>query len=217
MKLSELVTHTSDWVGVPRTVVESHARYLREAGLLTTGGRGLAASEMNDDDKVRLLISVCGTSVASDAAARLNDWLNCQSVEVVQSDAPFRFEFPTKSTLPSALIAFFKRDLQSAEMKAWKSGERFEKPRGAQFQATSDMLSLIFVIDSIRANINLQRVAVVDSKIEAKQTISNRFALTLDFSKPLPIGRKENYRAKAEFTCQLSEENLIGWSGCFDE
>lgn len=74
MKLSELVTHTSLRLDVDRTIVESHSRYLREAGIMTSGGRGLAAADMGVTDHAVLFISVCGVGTASRTGHEIFKW-----------------------------------------------------------------------------------------------------------------------------------------------
>ena len=57
-KLSDLIPALSKATGMPETSVEAYARRIRQAGKLSTGGRGLGAAEMTSQDCANLLIAV---------------------------------------------------------------------------------------------------------------------------------------------------------------
>ena len=66
--LTELVETIAEAEGLDPTSVGLIARYIREAGLITTGGRGPSAARMDFSDAAHLLIGVNATKAAQDAA-----------------------------------------------------------------------------------------------------------------------------------------------------
>ena len=67
-KLSDLIPATASVLGVPEKTVAIYARHLREARLITTGGRGPGSADMTPRDCANLLIAIMGAEYAKDAA-----------------------------------------------------------------------------------------------------------------------------------------------------
>ncbi len=67
-KLSDLIPATASVLGVPEKTVAIYARHLREARLITTGGRGPGGADMTPRDCANLLIAIMGAEYAKDAA-----------------------------------------------------------------------------------------------------------------------------------------------------
>ncbi len=61
-KLSELIPALANTLGMPETAIEAYAKALRKAGLITTGGRGFGAADMNSGDCARLLTAIMAGS-----------------------------------------------------------------------------------------------------------------------------------------------------------
>lgn len=57
-KLIDLIAGLSDVLGLPHTTVETYAKELRRAGLVSSGGRGTGGALMTPRDAARLLCSV---------------------------------------------------------------------------------------------------------------------------------------------------------------
>jgi hypothetical protein len=72
---------------MPEATVTAHARMLREAGLLTTGARGVNAPEMTPLDAARLLLSVMVTERPSRAVDAVRDFGSLVCVQVNLRDA----------------------------------------------------------------------------------------------------------------------------------
>lgn len=90
--LTELVASVAKVEGLPETFVAGIAKYLREAGHIRQGGRGLSAAKMLPRDAAALLIGVNATRLAKDA------------VEVFEAYAPLKWsqnadDFPELSRL----------------------------------------------------------------------------------------------------------------------
>lgn len=67
--LIDIVAHSTE---VQRSTVALYARTLKEAGLLTTGARGVNAPEMTPMDLARILIALCATDRPKDAVDEVN-------------------------------------------------------------------------------------------------------------------------------------------------
>jgi hypothetical protein len=74
MTPGELTARVASATGVPETTVTVYARVLREAGLLTTGARGVNAPPMSALDAARLLIALVVTERPSRAADAVADF-----------------------------------------------------------------------------------------------------------------------------------------------
>jgi hypothetical protein len=66
--LSELVNTIAAVEGIEPATVNLIARYVREAGLISTGGRGSSAAAMGLTDAANLLIGVNATTTATESA-----------------------------------------------------------------------------------------------------------------------------------------------------
>lgn len=76
----ELIDATSRVLGIPRATVETYYRSLREAGLVTKGGRGPSAAKMTPRDAAHLLVACGGARFEREAAASVvQDYLRLQS------------------------------------------------------------------------------------------------------------------------------------------
>lgn len=62
----ELIRLTADALQVPEATVTSYHRMLREAGLLTKGGRGRNAPQMSATDVARLLLAMLGSDALAE-------------------------------------------------------------------------------------------------------------------------------------------------------
>jgi hypothetical protein len=80
--LSELVETIADAEGMDASTVALIARYIREAGLITTGGRGPSAARMSVSDATNLLIGVNATTNASEAANVVRRYRDLESYQV---------------------------------------------------------------------------------------------------------------------------------------
>lgn len=66
-KLSDLIPATAKVLGIPENTVALYARHLREARLITTGGRGPGGAEMKPEDCANLLLALMLAEHAKDA------------------------------------------------------------------------------------------------------------------------------------------------------
>lgn len=84
MKSGELIELMAKATGIPSATVAMHFRVAREAGLMTTGARGVNAPEMSLLDAARLLISLAVTDRPSAAAQAMTDFgnLHCSRQDI---------------------------------------------------------------------------------------------------------------------------------------
>jgi hypothetical protein len=81
--IGEMIEMVARHTGLPEASLRIYARVLREAGLLSTGARGVNAPPMTWLDLSRFLIALLGTGVAARAADAVKDF-----GEMVVADHP---------------------------------------------------------------------------------------------------------------------------------
>lgn len=65
----EMVLCIAEAMALPKATVTNYHRVLRDAGLVTKGGRGRSATHMKDQDVARLLITIMGSDCLEEAPA----------------------------------------------------------------------------------------------------------------------------------------------------
>ncbi|PQO22004.1 hypothetical protein C2I36_15365 [Rhodobacteraceae bacterium WD3A24] len=91
-KLSELIPTLARVLPMPEKTVAMYARHLREAHLVSTGGRGPGAAQMTATDCARLLIAIMAADQVKDA------------VSAVETFWPLELEeINTRHSLPEAM------------------------------------------------------------------------------------------------------------------
>ncbi|MBP2294717.1 hypothetical protein [Azospirillum rugosum] len=78
-KLSTLVPALAEVLGLPEPSVALPARRLREARVISTGGRGPGGADMTASDCAALLVAVLASESASAAPAVVQEWRRLQS------------------------------------------------------------------------------------------------------------------------------------------
>src|SRR5690349_5711236 len=127
MKLSDLVSHTSRWLDIDHTVVGTYARFLRQGQPIPSAGKGGAAAEMDEDDKLALLVAVCGCGTARTAARALPRWLKLPFAGPSLAEYSPPFKFLVQRDLKASLLCLFS-ELGSGQIQAWR-GLVKEAPR----------------------------------------------------------------------------------------
>lgn len=74
MKVSDLVNVVAKAAGFDEPRVKLYARYLRENGILPTGGRGLSAASVKPEHALDLLLALSVSETAADAARKLKNY-----------------------------------------------------------------------------------------------------------------------------------------------
>jgi hypothetical protein len=70
-KLSQLVKEMAEAMGVPEATVNQLARQVREAGMISSGGRGPGGAEMTPQDCTNLLLAVVSRNLKGGVAAHV--------------------------------------------------------------------------------------------------------------------------------------------------
>jgi hypothetical protein len=81
MKHRAFIELVAKGCGVPRKTVALFARNLKEAGLLTTGARGVNAPEMTLIDLTRMIIALCATDRPAEAVEKTNFFRQARTFE----------------------------------------------------------------------------------------------------------------------------------------
>jgi hypothetical protein len=130
MKLSDLVDHTARSLNLGNKVVETYARFLRQDRAVTSTGKGGAAADMTDNDKLALLVAVCACGTARTAAHSLPRWLSLPFAGPHQATYSPPFKFLVQRTLKEALQSLFA-EIASGAVEGWNITARFEIDREA--------------------------------------------------------------------------------------
>jgi len=102
---------------VPDKTVELFSRNLKEAGLLTSGARGVNAPEMTVLDLTRMIIAICGTDRPSDAVEVSNRYRVARSTKAETiTIGQGKIEIPEGEELEDLLSNFL--DLPFLALKA---------------------------------------------------------------------------------------------------
>lgn len=215
MKLSDLVTHTSIWTGVHRALVESYSRYLREGGLLTTGGRGLAAPDMTSDDKIALFVAVLGCSTARTCAKDLPKLLALKADRTVsKKDEMNRPDFFHCENLKDTMLRMFQ-NIQDGAAEKWATniGTKLDKAE-SMFRLSSANAVELTVTFEVDANYARVKLSVLCEDPDAVQKIgrpfNSAFVTDVEFGKA-PTSPVAGY---SRHTRELSYERLKGWGTC---
>lgn len=218
MKLSELVTYTSIWTDIPRAVVESHSRYLREGGLLTTGGRGLAAPDMTIDDKIALFVAVLGCSTSRTCAKDLPNILALKADRTLaKKDELDRPDFFHRDNLKDALLRMF-HNIQDGTVEKWVAdfGSKLDsKNHGFQLSPTSPLaLTVTFEVDANYVRIKLSALGEDPEAVQKTgRPFLSSFVTSVEFGQA-PTSPLSGY---SRHTREISYERLKGWGTCLTD
>lgn len=241
MKLAELIPHTSKWLGIPETHVTSVVRELRPAGLVSSMGRGPRGADMTVDDKVNLLLGVCGVEVANRAAEYVKVWR--RSACAHRTTHPTDFAFLRADNVKDLIVDLITKDLDGGPLDAWlKEADKaladkisgdpvgsirtlvFAEPPSDEFSLDltggikNHTVTLDFFVDEFSLELIVSRNTVpVQTKLKRvlSDAIAVRFAPPpppLDIS--IPPRLSQSYAAPSHLIRRLDEKNLIGWGQC---
>lgn len=214
MKLSDLVTHTSIWTGVHRALVESHSRYLREGGLLTTGGRGLAAPDMTTDDKIALLVAVLGCGTARTCAKDLPKLLALKADRrLSKKDELDRPDFFHRDNLKDALLRMFD-NIHDGTVENWVTnfGNKLDKFRLSVAKPLE--LTVTFEVDANYVRIKLSALFEdPDAVQKGRRPFNSAMVTDVEFGQA-PTSPVAGY---SSHTRELSYERLKGWGTCMQD
>jgi hypothetical protein len=217
MKLSELIQHTSDWTGMPLSHVRTVARVLQPSGLISSAGRNPRGAETTVDDKINLLVGVCGVEVANRAAEHVRAWRRMVRIDEKPEhewtrkrgriDAD-KFTFLKSATVQDFFLDLITKDLNGGPLDAWLTA------------ASGHEITLDFHVDDFGLTIAVSRIS--SSPIE--RAYGPRSALVTEvhfmshgeheYEKDRHEGR---YRAPSRLLRRLSADNIRGWGTCLTD
>ena len=79
-RLSQLVPTVANVLGVPEKTVNVFSRNLREAGLISSGGRGPGGAHMTPFDAANLIIAVAGSNLVKDAVETVKHYAELPAI-----------------------------------------------------------------------------------------------------------------------------------------
>jgi hypothetical protein len=211
MKLAQLIPHTSEFLGIPAPHVKTVARVLQPAGLITTGGRGPGGAEMTVDDKVNLLLGVCGVEVANRAAEHVRIWRR-----LVRFSDPNdrRFAFLQANTVRDFFFDLITKDLNGGPLDVW-----LNEAGSKNHEITLDFYIDEFSFTIVVSRYSFHRQGALDLRQSDTDTIEVRFiqpvpSATNRFLQPRT---EQGYHAPSKLIRRLDAENIRGWGQCLLE
>ena len=125
-KLSDLIPRTAAVLGLPESSVALYGRYLREARMISTGGRGPGGAEMTPQDCANLLMALMIAEHAKDAsfAVRLGAYLIVEKpiwVETYSAKNPHWHPLPKELCFLASPLTFYTHLVHLIKMA--QSGE----------------------------------------------------------------------------------------------
>lgn len=224
VKLSELVSHTNNWLGIPHTVAASYARALREARAISVGTTGGGAAEMNITDKLTLLMAIAGCSTARTSADIVPGWFEVVPYHITNPDN-FDFHFLKEPTLHKALFTLMAVDLDK-NRTAYGSGklhdfvvESMAEADARRVVGNLHNIRVEFAPDFYAAEITILRDTLTKEGVEKHQVISAFYHLS-------PYSDRQGKVAHDIFgfagipsphIFRLTEPSLRGWATCLVE
>jgi hypothetical protein len=205
MKLSQLIPHTSDFLGIPGSQVKTVARVLQPAGLISLGGRGPGSADMTVDDKINLLLGVCGVEVANRAAEHVRVWRRL----IRMSKTPaHEFAFLQSETVRDFFFDLITKDLNGGGLDVWLAA-------GYGHEITLD-----FYVDEFEFKIVVSRISPSADAAggHSAEVIKVHFMQPPPYDPPFEQPRKDaGYRAPSKLIRRLDARNLRGWGTCLTE
>jgi hypothetical protein len=222
MRLAELIPHTSQWTGIPETHVNSVARTLRPAGLLSTAGKGPKAAAMSVEDKLNLFLGTCAVEVANRAAEHVRVWNRL----VGSGDANHKFAFARAKTVQNFFVDLITKDLNGGPLDVWlkEADDAYDRVPGLK-AAPRHTITLDFYVDEFSFTIAVSRFISDFSHLDPTLRQSSGDTIEVTFVQPVPGGkhkyqpprRDHGYSAGSRLIRRLNANNLRGWGTCLIE
>jgi hypothetical protein len=220
MRLSELIPHTSDWTGIPLAQVRTVARVLQPAGLISSAGRNPRGAETTVDDKINLLLGVCGVEIANRAAEHVRVW---RRLIRWGGESAHKFAFLQSKTVRDFFFDLITKDLNGGALEAWL------KEADDAYDAIPDLkaaprhqITLDFYVDEFSLILTVSRFISDFSHISPTLRQSSADMIAVEFTQPIPSvehefqqpREKAGYRAPSQLIRRLHADNLRGWGAC---
>jgi hypothetical protein len=201
-KLSALIPAVASSLGLPEKTVAIYARHLREARLISTGGRGPGGAEMTPQDCANLLMAIVGGNLAKDSALTIDHYASLPAGRDEQRDRweLENFKIPKLITLQErhsfgaaleALIASAKDGhLQQAMAEACPTVEGYRIPLAPRIEIR------------LQGPQPLARITILSSQPLWSEHIT--------YSEPPPFGSSATREAIEEWAEQNAQKYRLG-------
>lgn len=216
MKLSQLASHTAGSLAIQRGTVDSVVKYLRGAGLISSGGRGPGGAEMTADDKINLLLGVCGVELAIRSAEHVRLWRRLIRFDGAMKDD--RFAFTRAQNVKDFFVGLITEDLNGGALDLWlkESDDSFDRFKELKAHPRHQMV-LDFYVDAFGLTLTVSRT-ILDAKDDpavalrrAKtESVEVRFSQTA----PDPENPPSPYKPGAKLIRRLDADTIRGWGAC---
>lgn len=209
MKLADLIPHTSEKLRIAQSQVRTVAYEMRPAGLITSGGRGAGGAAMTDDDKINLLLGVCGVEVAKRAAEHVRVWRKLVRFDNATGDD--RFAFTRSQNVKDFFVGLIREDLNGGALDAWlkETGDEFDHVKGGKAAIRHEM-TLDFYVDEFNLTLAVSRHRVYPHERTNADTIEVRFIQMLDDGF---VPRKPG----SQLIRRLDADTIRGWGTCLTD
>lgn len=213
MKLAKLIPHTSEWTGVPEAQVRTVVRALRPAGLISSAGQNPNGADMSADDKINLLLGVCGVEIANRAAEYVRVWRQVIRIDSEVKGDPFAFTQARNVT--DFFVALVTKDLSGGALDEWLKEKNTNRGQ----------VTLDFYVDECVLTLVVSRlVKFSDPKAPHVQKTATE-SLEVRFIPPAPGGehdfifgnRKQSFKAASKLIRRLDAANIRGWGTCLTD
>lgn len=213
LKLPALVTATSNWLGIERSVVEACARSLRSEKKISTGGVGGGAVAMTDDDAITLLLAVCGCGTARTAGKHVDVWKELRPLEGI--DTSIQFAFRREVDFRDALLSFIRYDLKRGGAVDQFVAQAKEDAARFAYPEMNTEISVEFEIDNYDAAISVETAFANEiGRIDHRRRVVTNYANFLNFDDPQTWPTRDHgqrYLAASKLVRVLNERNLRGF------
>jgi hypothetical protein len=223
MRLSELIQHTSDWTGIPLPHVRTVARVLQPAGLISSAGRNPRGAETTVDDKINLLMGVCGVEVANRAADHVRIW---RRLLRWLEKSEHNFAFLRSETIRDFFFDLITKDLNGGALDAWlkEADDAYDRVPGLT-AAPRHRITLDFYVDEFSLTLAVSRFVSDFSHLSPTLRQSSADTIEVKFIQPPPGAehgfeqprREQGYLAPSQLIRRLHADNLRGWGTCLVE
>lgn len=219
MRLAELIAHTSSWIGIPEAQVRTVARVLQPAGLISSAGRNPRGTEMTRDDKINLLLGVCGVEVANRAAEYVRIWR--RTIRTGGEAYPhLDFAFLGARDVSDLIFNLITIDLNGGPLDQWLAQAAIPGAKAAKTHS----ITVDFYIDEFSMELVVSRneFTVAQPGTKSGIKITSR-PIVVKFLPPPPSAKVQmpisdkSFRAPSRLIRRLDAANIRGWGTCLLE
>lgn len=221
MRLSDLVPHTSTWLGVPEAQVKTVARVLQPAALISSAGKNPRGVEMTTEDKINLFLGVCGVEIANRAAEHVRVWRR-----LIRTSLPAdpKFAFQRATNVQDFFVDLITKDLNGGALSVWlKEADDASiaemKSRGgpSHLVGKDHAVTLDFYVDEFSLTLIVSRYAGKQQSTADIMKVSFGQAPPGEEHEYKIPPQDQSYRARSHLIRRLTEENLRGWGTCLND